>query len=245
MSNCIATILLLFIWAMPVLVWAQAPQTIGRAISVNGSAQARSDSGELRALSRRSEIFTGDSIITGPNSFVQVRLRDAAMIAFSENTEITFEEYSFDVTGQNSNRAVMRLVKGGFRTITGAISNASNGFYQLISTFANISVDDATYECAIQRALYCGAYAGEMTIANASGSLNLNPDSNGDYAEVNPGNAPTHLIQQPTFLGQIILAQGSNGQQNTGSSPNQSSPSANNPPFPISTPIIMVPIRTK
>ncbi len=92
-------------------------------MQARGTVEAISALGETRQLSRRSEIFEQDTILTGPAGFVQIRMVDSAIIALKANSEFVFNEYSFDGEGGAADRAIMGLVRGGFRTIDGLINS--------------------------------------------------------------------------------------------------------------------------
>jgi hypothetical protein len=73
--------LLIFVSSLCITpVIAQEGQAIGRVLSTTGSVTARDLGGALRELSRRSDIFVGDTVITGPNGFAQLRMVDSAQI---------------------------------------------------------------------------------------------------------------------------------------------------------------------
>jgi len=194
---------------LPGTVQAQENQAIGRVVTSTGSVTARDLNGAIRALSRRSDIFVGDTVITGPNGFAQLRMVDSAQISFKADTEFTFSAYNSDGPGGAADNAVMEMVRGGFRTISGTIGEDQGDDYQITTQFANIGIRGTTHEAVIDAgALLTGVYDGGTTIANAQGSLNTGENANFDYSQTFPGQAPQGLLQQPTQLGQINLNQG-------------------------------------
>ena len=70
--------------------YAQEQQVIGRVVSATGSVIARDTAGAERELQRRSDIFAGDTVITGPNGLAQFRMVDSAQISFKSDTVFTF-----------------------------------------------------------------------------------------------------------------------------------------------------------
>ncbi len=201
-----ATLSLIFYIFSPVSGYAQEVQAIGRVLSTTGSVTARGLSGALRELSRRSDIFIGDTVITGPNGFAQIRMVDSAQISFKEDTEFTFYEYSSDGPGGAADSALMEMVRGGFRTISGTIGDDSADVYQVSTRFANIGIRGTTHEAVIDAgALLTGVYDGGTTISNGQGSLDTGEGTNFDYTQTFPGQAPQGLLQQPAQLGRINI----------------------------------------
>lgn len=202
----IAVITLIFCLFNPVSSYAQEGQAIGRVLSTTGSVTARDLSGTLRQLSRRSDIFVGDTVITGPNGFAQLRMVDSAQISFKEDTEFTFSEYSSDGPGGAADSALMEMVRGGFRTISGTIGDDAADDYQVTTQFASIGIRGTTHEAVIDAgSLLTGVYDGGTTISNAQGSLDTGEGANFDYTQTFPGQAPQGLLQQPAQLGRINL----------------------------------------
>ena len=193
---------------LPTTAHAQENQAIGRVVTSTGSVTARDLNGAIRALSRRSDIFVGDTVITGPNGFAQLRMVDSAQISFKADTEFTFSVYNSDGPGGAADNAVMEMVRGGFRTISGTIGEDQGDDYQVTTQFANIGIRGTTHEAVIDAgALLTGVYDGGTTIANAQGSINTGENANFDYSQTFPGQPPQGLLQQPAQLGQINLNQ--------------------------------------
>jgi len=107
---------------VPLFAQENQDEMIGRIVQAKGAVRAVSAQGDSRQLLRRSKIFAQDTIVTGPAGFVQIRMADSAIIALKENSEFIFNEYSFDGEDGATDRALMELVRGGFRTIDGLIS---------------------------------------------------------------------------------------------------------------------------
>ena len=88
------------------------------------------------ALERGDTIEEGDEIVTGDASRAQLDMLDGARIAIRPNSRIRIDEYAYTepATATISTRedsSVMNLVKGGFRTITGAVGDESPENYEV------------------------------------------------------------------------------------------------------------------
>ena len=120
----------------------------GKTMIATGNVKAISiDNEEKRRLKRRSSVFTNDVVVTGTASKTQLRMSDGSMIALKENTELIISQYNFN-SGAEKNSAVLDLVKGGLRSITGAIK-ADNGQYQLKTPVGSIGIRGTHYEIEI------------------------------------------------------------------------------------------------
>lgn len=113
---------------------------------------------EPRPLKRKSEIYTGDSISTGDKGQLQLRFTDGSRLSLRPDTEFLIEDYQFTEGAPEQGRSVYRLLKGGLRTITGAISKADNSHYQVNTPIATIGVRGTHYAL-----FYCNRACEEST----------------------------------------------------------------------------------
>jgi len=159
-----------------------------------------------RRLQRRSEVFLGDTITTGPMGVVQIRLVDGAMFALKEDTGYLFKTYDYDGDSSTPDSAVMEMVRGGFRTISGSIGDSIEDTYRIETQFANIGVRGTVHEAVIAFGqLFTGVYEGGTTVTNALGSIDTGLGGDFDYAVTSDGEAPQGLLQQPGQLRQISI----------------------------------------
>ena len=122
-------------------------------VSVSGSAAAQDAgivtfaSGSVTAerqpaapLAKGDTVLAADFIITGDASRAQLLMIDDAKIAIRPNSRVQIEEYVYasaeSTTGtavvtSDDNSSVLSLVKGGFRTITGAIGKEDREDYEV------------------------------------------------------------------------------------------------------------------
>ena len=69
---------------------------------------------DTRRLQRRSEVFLGDTITTGPMGVVQIRLVDGAMFAVKEDTKYLFKTYDYDGDSSTPDSAVKEMGAAAF-----------------------------------------------------------------------------------------------------------------------------------
>ncbi len=99
---------------------------------------------ERRTLKRGAELFEGDVVTTGAASRTQVRFVDSALLSLEENSELAITEYAYQDAGRPDN-VVMRLSRGGFRTITGAVGKKNAAAYKVETPLASIGIRGTSY----------------------------------------------------------------------------------------------------
>jgi len=189
---------------------AQPPESaIGMVISSRGQVEALDGAGVMRTLSRRSVIYTSDTVITGADGYAQVRLADSALISFKAETEFKFDTYEFDNDAATPDSAVMSMVRGGFLTISGSIGDNDEDEYHVDTPYASIGIRGTTHLALIaDGVLYTGVYDGGTTISNNDGFVNLGIGASYDYSETRPEAAPRGLLQEPAALAVFNLTPG-------------------------------------
>ncbi|OZG75223.1 hypothetical protein BTA51_02235 [Hahella sp. CCB-MM4] len=174
-----------------------------KVIMAKGSANAIDNEGESRELARRSIIYVGDTLTTGSDSMVQLRFTDKAVMTLRENTRFQIEEYEAGDDAKGG-AAVMKLLEGGFRTITGSIGKGSSDTYKVSTNAASIGIRGTHYEAleVIGQKLLVAVWQGGIKLENPAGQLNLGQDVPFSYAEISPGQTPTGLAEPPQQLQQ-------------------------------------------
>ncbi|MCP5141144.1 MAG: FecR domain-containing protein [Chromatiales bacterium] len=189
-----------------------AAEPIGKLIVAAGKIEARAADGSIRPLRRQAEIFNGDTLITGGNVFAQIRFKDGALVALRPDTEFTIEDYRFDGAEDGTERAIFKLIKGGFRTITGAIGHKNKENYQVSTPVATIGIRGTHYgvrqvtpELAaesqrqggenLRPGLYGGVVDGEIAVGNAGGEQTFGNDRY--FFVANAQTPPESLIEPP------------------------------------------------
>ena len=113
---------LLLLLLAPAVACAQAGRfllAVGEVTLVRGAQQIRAATGTA--------VQPGDLIRVGERSSVQLRMSDQSIISLRSNTEFRIDEYSFTGRGDESDRSVFSLLKGGMRTVGGAIARQPSG----------------------------------------------------------------------------------------------------------------------
>lgn len=189
---------------MNTAVLAQGAEPIGIVIVAKGQVQAREPSGVLRPLARYGTVYQADTILVGSNSMAHIRMADDALFAFKANTEFTFADYRYDGDAATADSAVMSMLRGGFRTMSGSIGDEDADTYRVDTPMASIGIRGTTYEALIvDDTLFTGVTAGGTTISNNAGSIDTGIGGDFDFSETRLGRAPEGLLFQPVQLNQV------------------------------------------
>ncbi|MBV1889434.1 MAG: FecR domain-containing protein [Gammaproteobacteria bacterium] len=146
----------------------------GRVVYSKGRSTAAGTGGDIRELDKGAKLFEGDTLNTGPGSYLRVRYSDGATMLLRPRTRMQLQEYTH--TGDEANdRNFMRLVKGGFRTVTGAIGHNKKDAYLVSTPVATIGIRGTDYSavfCAgdcvnLPDGLYTTTDSGSTVVSSA------------------------------------------------------------------------------
>lgn len=168
---------------------AQAADPIaGTATVVVGTVSSMGPNGVSRLLSRGDAVYSGDRILTGAAASVRVEFRDGSSAVLRPNTEFAVETFRFGTDSDaapviasaprqvaapppGSSQAVLRLVRGGFRTITGLIGKVNRQEYRVHTPVATIGIRGTEYlvvtcdaVCAADSVVQSALPAGETAL---------------------------------------------------------------------------------
>lgn len=111
-------------------------------------------------LAKGDAVMDDDTVATGDASRAQLLLNDGAKIAIRPNSRLRIDEYRFDggnngagqVVATSDDRSVSTLIKGGFRTITGAIGKENEEAYEVRTPVGVLGIRGTDYS-----AVFCNA----------------------------------------------------------------------------------------
>lgn len=152
----------------------------GKVLLSIGEAFGESPSGERRALTRGADIAEGDTLVTEQGR-MQVRMNDGGFIALQPRTRFQIEEYHQEPDNVANDSALMRLIRGGIRSVTGAIGKTHRTNYRLVTKVATIGIRGTTFKLLYCEAnckglpdgLYASGGEGSIVVANEAGELVL------------------------------------------------------------------------
>ena len=145
-------------------------------MSVRGAERVR--------LAAGATLNVGDAVVTGADGHAQIRFNDDALVALKPGSEFRIEAWTDPGVAGGGARAVFRLVRGGFRTITGRIGQVDRDAYQVLTTQATIGIRGTHYQlelcepgacretpdaAPVAAGLYGGVYDGKHRRDHAGG----------------------------------------------------------------------------
>jgi len=204
------------------LVASLAHAQAGRVVLAVGDVTAQRGSDRVK-LTSGANVNAGDSVVTGAQSYAQIRFADDALVALKPDTEFRIEQFVYNGHDDGNERAVFRLVRGGFRTVSGQVGKVDHDRYSVVTTQATIGIRGTHYvlqiciadECrdspdALPAApgLYGGVLDGRVAMLTPAGDAEFGAR---EYFVVHQGFAPQQLIAPPRFLadslkGRVLVA---------------------------------------
>lgn len=117
----------------------------GKALFVFGDVSVETGNGTT-ALAKNARLSVGDTVYTGSNGLAQLLLNDNTKIALRSDTHFQIEAFSYPTQGAAAPVAIadiearFELLKGGFRSITGAASKTHPAGFSVKTPVAVIGV---------------------------------------------------------------------------------------------------------
>src|SRR5438876_3069214 len=190
---------LLILLSAPGLALAQAGRfllAVGDVAVARGQAEIRAATGTL--------VQSGDTIRVGPASNAQIRMTDESIVGLRPDTVFRIDAYEY--SGQAEPRSIFSLLKGGFRTVTGAIGRLHNRErYAVRTPTATIGIRGTHYtvvhcdnDCggadrgSIANGTYGGVTDGRIEVVNQTGEHEF--AANTFFYVASAGTAPQNLI---------------------------------------------------
>jgi len=214
--NRLTSVLLLLAASGPA--WGGEP--IGRVILAAGEVDALRD-GRQVSLRRDAEVQSGDEIRTGKASSAQIRFADTSIVALRPESVFRVDEFVFKGAQDGGEKAFFSLVKGGLRTLTGAIGRLNKQNYGIVTPTSTIGIRGTHFSlvvCADNCRNADGSVAASGTYGGViDGRISSTPNampsaarefSRGQFFFSPNASAPAQpLLAPPAFLADRLEAQ--------------------------------------
>jgi len=167
-------------------------------------------------LAKGDAVLEQDAIVTGAASRAQLLMLDGAKIAIRPESRLVIEEYAYEdpaaaTVTTRDDKSVMNLVKGGFRTITGAIGDDDASDYEVRTAVGVLGIRGTDYsavfcrgDCtwapgvvpgaAIDDGLYLGVVEGRIVFRTATETIVVGA---GEYAFIPLATARPEMLDTP------------------------------------------------
>ncbi len=141
---------------------AWAAQVAGRVERLSGPLMAKKLDGSVKVLGLKSEIESGDTLVSEKNTYAQIRFIDNSEITLRPGTTFKVENFAYDEGKPDGDQASFQLVKGGLRSITGLMGKRNKEKFSLKTPNATIGIRGTTFVVQYVGPAPAGADLGEM-----------------------------------------------------------------------------------
>ncbi len=207
-----------------------AQAVAGRVQFASGDVRLLLKDGSSRAAQKSDPVSEGDTIVTGVNSVAQLRMIDEGLIAVRPDTQLRIDAYVYAGREDGSERGVLGLVRGGFRTLTGVIGRSNKANYLVRTPNATIGIRGTDHEPLFipqpapgqiplgTPGTYNKVNVGETFIESAGQRIELGANQSG-FASLQPGAPPVRLERIPGFMRATPVQQGRDDKRQVRESP--------------------------
>ena len=167
--------------------------------------------GVAKPLAKGDAVFEGDTIRSAAGSHAQLVMSDEALIAVRAESSVKLTKYSYHGVEDGSERAIIDLLKGGLRSVTGAIGHTNKENYQLRNDMHVIGIRGTDHETyANDAGTFSRVTLGGTYIQAPSGRIDVAP---GEIAFASRRNdlVPQRLERTPEFMQMASLSRGNTG----------------------------------
>lgn len=144
-KNCIATKALLLIAFWLSCSFAMAAQVAGTVTQLSGPLLAKKASGAVKILSLKSEVESGDTLVTEKNTYAMVKFIDNSEITLKPASQLTIDNFAFDNAKPDGDSASFNLLKGGMRSVSGLLGKRNKEKFALKTPAATIGIRGTTF----------------------------------------------------------------------------------------------------
>lgn len=131
---------------------AIAAVEVGEVSYSRGVLTGQIDGEQPRLIGRGSGVHNGETLNTGPRGFALLRFNDGTKMTLRPGT--TFKIENLDARAGREN-ALLRLVRGGLRAVTGLISKAGPDAFRITSSVATIGIRGTEFDARLCEADEC------------------------------------------------------------------------------------------
>jgi len=197
---------------------AWAAQVAGRVTRLSGPLMAKKADGSVKVLALRSEIESGDTLVSEKNTYAQIKFIDNSEITLRPGTTFKVENFSFDEGKPEGDSASYSLVKGGLRSITGLMGKRNKEKFSLKTPSATIGIRGTTFVAqfvpppsagsappTLAPGLHLNVTDGAIVVTNNGGSLGFQAGQFGYVPNIDqapvivPSNPNIQFASPPAF----------------------------------------------
>jgi hypothetical protein len=190
---------------------ALSEEPAGHILWAFGQVERVGADGVAKPLAKGDAVFEGDTIRSAAGSHAQLVMSDEALVAVRAESSVKLTKYSYHGVEDGSERAIIDLLKGGLRSVTGAIGHTNKENYQLRNDMHVIGIRGTDHETyASDAGTFSRVTLGGTYIQTPSGRIDVAP---GEIAFASRRNdlVPQRLERTPEFMQMASLSRGNTG----------------------------------
>ncbi|HZX31535.1 MAG TPA: FecR domain-containing protein [Rhodocyclaceae bacterium] len=151
-----------------------------------------------KTLAVNSEVNEGDVLITQDNTYARIKFSDEGTIVLRPNSEMKIRSYGYNATKPESDSAVMSIIKGSLRFVTGLIGKRNREKVDYSTSTATIGIRGTEGDITDCQQGSCN----HLTTATGT------PPRDGTYLDLHSGGADmsTDAGSTPVIPGQTVFA---------------------------------------
>lgn len=119
-------------------------ETAGRVNFVVGEVSAISSDGSRRVLGKGDLVNSGERLETGKGR-LQIRFTDGSFVSLQPNTVFGLDNYTFNKAKPTEGTLLFNFLRGGMRTVSGAIGKVNRNNYRVQTPVATIGIRGTSY----------------------------------------------------------------------------------------------------
>ncbi len=208
LRHILFAVLLTAVTALPALA-----RTVGNVTHLSGPLFAKNAAGAKRALSVKSAVDEGDTLMTEKRTYGRVKFIDGGEVTLRPNSTMVVENYAFNKDKPSDDKAALNLIKGGLRAVTGQIGKRGNvDSYRMKTPSATIGVRGTTYDMKVCQAGSCAGLADGIYLFVRDGAIAVTTNvgaqtfSAGTYVYVKDAGSPPVILPKDPGLNLNIPA---------------------------------------
>jgi hypothetical protein len=182
--------------------------------AVTGMAVATDGVGGKRELRPGDSVYEGETIHTADGARVELKLVDNSDMYIRQRSEVKMQAYHMDPEGNEPGNAIVDLLTGGLRVVTGLIGKKPGDNYQVKTPTGTLGIRGTDYvlivcetgDCILNDfapttpytpGVYTGTVFGAVTVENQAGRHSIPRD--GVYKIESANGDPQAIANPPVF----------------------------------------------
>jgi hypothetical protein len=193
---------------------AETKRVAARVTAVTGQAVVTGSGAAQRAMRPGDPVYEGETVHTADGARVQLRMADDSDMHVRQRTEVTVKSYRRDAGGTEPGNAIVELLTGGLRVVTGLIGKGEGDSYQVRTPTGTLGIRGTDYvlvvcetgDCILNDfapampytpGVYTGTVFGAVVVENQTGRHSI--PRNGVYKIDAADTDPQGISNPPVF----------------------------------------------